>query len=203
MILLISCLPFVVQAESEWLVPQPEVLRQPGAASQSQQACDYQRQISLARQGRADSQYQVGLCYYYGLGVDADTDKALYWLKKASVQHHVKAMYQLGEIYHRHDQYHDSNVAMQWYRKAASADYAPAQLRIAEMYVEGKGVSQDYVEAYKWFYIAGMFSASGEPRLRGSVRRQRQALAQKMSPEQVSRAREAISLLLKRSANEH
>lgn len=184
-------------AESEWLVSPPAILKSPASATTSQQDCDYPQQISLARKGIAENQYQVALCYYYGLGVDADAKKAMLWLKQAVAQNHTKAMYQLAEFYNRHDQYHDAALAIAWYKKAAAKDHVKAQLRLAEMYVKGEGVPQDYVEAYKWFYLAGMFGANGEPQLRGSVRRQRQLLTQKMNPQQITEAREVISQLLK------
>ena len=193
------CLSFAAGAETEWLVPQPVTLQPPASVKAPRQDCHYQQQLTLARQGKAENQYQVALCYYYGLGVDVDPEKALYWLRQAAAQNHKAAMYQLAEFHHRHDKYYNPALAMQWYKKSAKAEYIPAQVRMAEMYVQGEGVPQDYVEAYKWFYMAGMFSANGGPRLRGSIRDQRQALAKKMKPEQITRAREAISVLLKQT----
>lgn len=198
-ILLGLCLSLAAGAETEWLVPQPVTLQNPSIVNTPQQDCNFQQHLILARQGNVENQYQVALCYYYGLGIDADSEKALHWLKQAATQNHKAAMFQLAEFHNRHDKYHDSAVAMKWYKKAAAKDHVAAQLRIAEMYVDGKGVSKDYVEAYKWFYLAGMFGANGEPQLRGNVRRQRQMLTQKMNPEQITEAREAISVLLKQT----
>jgi TPR repeat protein len=36
-----------------------------------------------AKQGDAIAQYNLGLCYYYGEGVEKDKNTALYWYKKA------------------------------------------------------------------------------------------------------------------------
>ena len=38
-------------------------------------------------------------------------------------------------------------------RKAESGD-ATAQAKLGQMYAEGKGMPQDYVEAMKWFRLA-------------------------------------------------
>ena len=198
-ILLGLCLSLAAGAETEWLVPQPVTLQNPSIVNTPQQDCNFQQHLILARQGNVENQYQVALCYYYGLGVDTNAEKSLYWLQQAVAQKHTRAMYQLAEFHNRHDKYHDSALAMKWYKQAASSDYVPAQLRIAEMYVDGKGVSKDYVEAYKWFYLAGMFGANGEPQLRGNVRRQRKMLTQKMNPQQITEAREVISQLLKQT----
>jgi len=190
------CLSFAAAAETEWLVPPPVALQHPAAVNAHQQDCQYQQQLTLARQGIAENQYQVALCYYYGLSVNVNPEKALHWLRQAAVQHHQAAMYQLAEFHNRHDKYYNPVLAIKWFKKSAKAEYIPAQVRIAEMYVTGEGVAQDYVEAYKWLYMAGLFDGNGEPRLQGSIRSQRQALVQKMTPQQIERARQKISLLL-------
>jgi hypothetical protein len=41
--------------------------------------------------------------------------------------------------------------AVQWYRKAAELGNASAQDRFGTMYIDGRGVKQDYKEAVKWF----------------------------------------------------
>ena len=45
----------------------------------------------------------------------------------------------------------DIEVAAQWYLKAAELRGADSQARIAYMYLEGLGVSQNDSEAFKWF----------------------------------------------------
>ena len=44
---------------------------------------------------------------------------------------------------------------MKWYRKAAEQGDAQSQGNIGVMYYAGQGVTQNYIQAYKWFYIAG------------------------------------------------
>ncbi len=56
-------------------------------------------------------------------------------------------------------------------------------MRLAELLCAGDGLPKDNVEAYKWLEVA----ASKESR---AAAKERDALAQKMSPEQVARARE-------------
>jgi uncharacterized protein len=41
-------------------------------------------------------------------------------------------------------------VAAAWYRRAAEQGYAKAQLNLGQMYLRGRGVSKDYVEALNW-----------------------------------------------------
>ncbi len=44
-----------------------------------------------ADQGNADAQYHLGLCYYYGYGVEEDNAEAVNWLKKAADQGNEEA----------------------------------------------------------------------------------------------------------------
>ncbi|MCE5212092.1 MAG: sel1 repeat family protein, partial [Deltaproteobacteria bacterium] len=42
----------------------------------------------------------------------------------------------------------------------AAKGVALAQMMLGQMYFKGEGVSQNYVQAYKWFYIA---AETGDP----------------------------------------
>jgi TPR repeat protein len=48
--------------------------------------------------------------------------------------------------------YHDSNEALIYYTQAAKQGYTEAIYKVGYMYLEGRGVAQDYIKAYK--YIA-------------------------------------------------
>jgi uncharacterized protein len=45
----------------------------------------------------------------------------------------------------------DYGEAVKWFRKAADQGNPFAQIKLAEMYSDGRGVPQDYGEAVKWF----------------------------------------------------
>ncbi|MCM8535249.1 MAG: hypothetical protein NE334_04880 [Lentisphaeraceae bacterium] len=44
-----------------------------------------------ARKGNKDSQYSLGLCYKYGIGVKPDNETAAFWFEKAANQGHLQA----------------------------------------------------------------------------------------------------------------
>lgn len=44
--------------------------------------------------------------------------------------------------------------AVTWYRLAADQDEADAQFILGAMYANGRGVPQDYIQAYKWFSLS-------------------------------------------------
>ena len=50
----------------------------------------------------------------------------------------------------------DEKLAAHWYEKAARSDHALAQHGLAFMYLDGKGVPKDQVQAYKWLKIASI-----------------------------------------------
>jgi TPR repeat protein len=44
---------------------------------------------------------------------------------------------------------------MKWFRKAADQGFAPAQILLAAMYINGQGVpKKNYAEAVKWVRLA-------------------------------------------------
>jgi len=73
--------------------------------------------------------------------------------------------------------------AVRWYREAAGRGHAGAQCNLGFMYGTGRGVPQDYVQAYAWYNVA---AAAGDD----VARRNRDAVAQRMSPGQLERAQE-------------
>ena len=71
--------------------------------------------------------------------------------------------------------------ALQEWQAAANAGDAKAMLALGRLYVQGLGVPQNYVHAHMWFSLAASrFEAEGV--------KERDALAEKMSPEQVAEA---------------
>lgn len=82
----------------------------------------------------------------------------------------------------------DYAEAVRWYRKAAASGEARAQSNLGFMYGTGRGVPQDYIQAYAWYNVA---SASGED----TARKNRDAVADRMSPSQLEQAQKLSSQL--------
>ena len=73
-----------------------------------------------------------------------------------------------------------------WTRKAAEQGYAPAQNGLGLCYSKGKGVTQDFVEAYKWFDLAA--AQGGEHDVDAKMNL---SMAEKsMSPDQIARGQQ-------------
>ena len=44
----------------------------------------YNKLLTAAKAGDHQAQYAVGYMYYYGIGVERDSERAIYWIKKAA-----------------------------------------------------------------------------------------------------------------------
>ena len=74
----------------------------------------------------------------------------------------------------------DYQEDIKWYKKAAEQGDSASQIILGAMYEKGKGISKDFVEAYKWFSI------SGET---GNGRMHREKLGKReMAPAQIAEA---------------
>ena len=71
--------------------------------------------------------------------------------------------------------------ALREWQAAANAGDAKAMLALGRLYVQGLGVPQNYVQAHMWFSLAAS-------RFEAEAVKERDALAEKMSPEQVAEA---------------
>jgi TPR repeat protein len=60
---------------------------------------NYQQVLEMAKQQDKDSQYQLGLMYEMGLGVEKDWTQAFYYYQQSAEQGHTKAQYNLGIFY--------------------------------------------------------------------------------------------------------
>ena len=104
----------------------------------------------------------------------------------AAAQTGLGLMYSYGEGVAQ-----DYNQAMLWFRKAADQGYAEAQYILGLMYFKGQGVTQDYVEAHTWFNIAAAYSTDKE--VRDNATKNRDMVAEKMTPEQIAEAQKRAS----------
>jgi len=84
------------------------------------QAARFHRAVNLANQGNAIGQYEMGLRYKNGWGVEPEHQKATDLLDRASRQHHAGACYELSRFYLERRDY---NKALE-YTNFASDEHA-------------------------------------------------------------------------------
>ena len=77
--------------------------------------------------------------------------------------------------------YRDYKEAAKWYRMKAEEGIAVAQTNLELMYDNGLGVEQDYVQAHKWYNIAG---TNGDE----TGRKSKDDVEKQMNPDQIAEA---------------
>ncbi len=114
-----------------------------------------ERFLEAAREGSPEAQFNMGILYAEGLGVERDYGEALTWFERAAEQGLANAQYNLA-VMHEHGLAgpRDAAMARQWYGRAAKLDHPQSQHNLAVIYARGNGVSQDYTAAAKWFAAA-------------------------------------------------
>ena len=103
-----------------------------------------------AEEGRANWQCNLGVCYFYGKGVEKNMTEASKWYKKASEQGDDKAQFNLGLGYFKGEGVQqDYAKAMHWFGKASEQRDADAQLHIAWCLEETNAPQEAIVAAYR------------------------------------------------------
>ncbi len=82
---------------------------------------------AMAQKGNSAAQFVLGVLYYQGNGVMADTVKAQKWMRKAAEQNYAQAQYNLG-IMMANGQGGPADLvtAYAWLKVSADNGYAPA-----------------------------------------------------------------------------
>ena len=91
-----------------------------------------------ANNGDVVAQYNLGVAYDNGKGVEQSKSQAVYWYKKAAEQGNAKAQYKLGIAYYYGKGVEQSNYqAAYWWKKAAEQGNADAQFLLGAAYYYG------------------------------------------------------------------
>lgn len=144
-----------------------------------------------AVQGLASAQAELGFLYYAGHGVRRDYAEAAAWWRKAAKQGDASAQANLGVLYYKGQGVaQDYGQAAKLWLGAAEQGDASSQYNIGFAYYKGQGVPRDDVEAYKWLSLAAAHHGSGG--LHDAAVATRDAVAQQMTPEQLSSARQLL-----------
>ena len=149
---------------------------------------------TLAEQGYAEVQFNLGQMYVDGIGVPQDHAKAIKWYRLAATQGLAEAQYNLGVVYAEGRCVpQDYSKAAKWYRRAAEQGLADAQLYLGVMYYNGNGEEQDYVLAYMWGSIArAQGNENGDQPIAENGDLLIKAIEPHMSPDQISAAQTMI-----------
>jgi TPR repeat protein len=130
------------------------------------------------------SQYDLGVMYFMGLGVEKNYLTASDWFRKSANQNYPKAQHDLAlMLLQGRGVPQDALEAYKWFHLAANKGDGPSQYQLGLMlsHGRGKGIPQHFILAYMWFEIA---AANGiEKAKAGQVQ-----LAEKMTKKEVREA---------------
>jgi TPR repeat protein len=112
---------------------------------------------TLADQGDADAQFNLGQAYKLGRGVPADLGSAQSWYEKAAAKGHEQAQVNLGLLLFQRG---ERAKAMPWLRKAAEGGDPRAQYVLGTAMFNGDLVQKDLPRAYAYMQLA---AAQGLP----------------------------------------
>ncbi len=123
----------------------------------------YKEFLAAAREGHADSQFNVALMYEQGIGVGKDEKEAFVWYDKSAAQGYAAAQYNLecsGE--NGRGTAIDFAQANAWYRKASVQGDALAIGNLGMLYVRGQGVQENKVAGVALLLMSATLDPSPE-----------------------------------------
>ncbi|EXX66778.1 Bck1p [Rhizophagus irregularis DAOM 197198w] len=116
-------------------------------------ACHWYQKAS--ENGNKNAQYNLGLCYEKGIGIEKDEIKAFYWYQKSIENGNNNAQYNLGLFYENGIGIEKSNFqAFYWYQKAAENNNKNAQYSLGLCYEKGIGIEKNDDKAFHWYQKA-------------------------------------------------
>lgn len=107
----------------------------------------------LAENGHVSAQFNLGVMYDEGRGVDASRDEAIKWWTKAGEQGDIQAQHNLALLYIAGG---DGNYekATLWLKRAADSGSIPSQYSLGRMYGYGFGVEKSEAESFRFVKMA-------------------------------------------------
>lgn len=106
---------------------------------------EYSEVLSKAEAGIDTGQFNLGLMYFKGEGVDQSFTEAIKWMTLAANQGLPEAQYILSGVYSDNvSGVKNTKTAYSWAKKAANQGHDAAQFQVGTMYQNGIGVEKKY-----------------------------------------------------------
>jgi TPR repeat protein len=142
------------------------------AAFDGDYATAYREFSIAAKEGLALAQYNLGILYFTGRGVERDADEAYRWTSAAAEQGHVAAQFNLATLLMTGEGVtKDASSAVSWYSRAAKAGHPEAASELATLFFDGREVERDRVAAHAWASYAVANKAEGADALLARIER--------------------------------
>jgi TPR repeat protein len=123
----------------------------------------YKNFLAAAKEGRADSQFNVAIMFEQGIVVGKDEKEAIVWYGKAASQGSAAAQFNLGVLYENgRGTTIDFAKANEWYRKASVQGDALAIGNLGMLYMRGQGVKENKVAGVALLLMSASLDPSPE-----------------------------------------
>jgi uncharacterized protein len=130
----------------------------------------YKQFLAAAKEGHADSQFNVAVMYEQGVGVGKDEKEAVVWYGKAASQGNAAAQFNLGVLYENgRGTEIDFARANEWYRKASVQGDALAIGNLGMLYLRGQGVKENKVAGVALLLVSATLDPSPENRAKQNL----------------------------------
>ena len=98
-------------------------------------------------------QFLYGDMLAYGVCVNRDVERGVYFMRKAADQGLPEGLEQMGRYYHVGQLVQaDTERAITYLREAAAMGNLAARIRLVEIFLQGNGSPYDYENAYRWLH---------------------------------------------------
>lgn len=130
----------------------------------------FQEFLAAAKEGHADSQFNVALMYEQGLGVSKNEKEAFFWYGKSASQGNAGAQFNLGVLYENGiGTTIDYAKANEWYRKASEQGDGLAIGNLGMLYIRGQGVQENKVAGMALLLTSATMDTSPENHARNNI----------------------------------
>jgi TPR repeat protein len=114
-----------------------------------------------AERGDRLAQFNYAMMLLTGVGVTANVDEGLRWLKRAADANMSHAQYVYGRMFDDGEFVaRNPAEAHRWFLRAAKQGHVQAELSLANQFLDGRGTPRDNRQAFAWYKQA---ADAGEP----------------------------------------
>ncbi|MBT7957972.1 MAG: sel1 repeat family protein [Akkermansiaceae bacterium] len=149
--------------------------------------------LRSAGAGLVEAEYQIGVCYQQGNGVQQDLVAAAAWFDRAARNSHAQAQLQLGGMYEKGQGVsRDLSAARRLFELSAKGGNLGGRIKYAEVLANGVGGKQDLIEAYIHAHNATQLVSRNSPAAKLAIK-VRDDLYVAMSPEQLTEGKKRLA----------
>jgi TPR repeat protein len=126
--------------------------------------------FEAAKEGHANSQFNVALMYEQGLGIGKNEKEAVFWYAKSALQGNSAAQFNLGVLYENgRGTPIDFTKANEWYRKAAVQGDGLAIGNLGMLYIRGQGVKENKIAVVALLLLSATVDTSPENQAKNNI----------------------------------